>query len=585
MNLIKAIESRMSENDKKQLGNIFAPHEVAVPIEDASQWLTVTRSGEIRSYGFVNRHTPNDPGERAYIASCDGGLSWKLHTDIGGKAIGPCRYIPELDTYICLATASCRPEIDALKGKSGTYAMFSKKGPDDENFEIHKISEDSFHLFFRNYVYIPETDRLIAVTEKTTDDGIYHSVVLVSDDRGKTWDIKYLQSLPRFEMTPPDRAMRWQNHSCEPTITRLADGTLKIICRTSYNYHYQYTSSDNGTNWSGYERSPFHSTLTMPCFKRLSSGRLLFFWCNTQPLPEPPVEELTPKQGDDIISGRWESVFTNRDANHCAYSDDEGRTWHGCREIALNHYRNYSDFRTLCEDDDSRDKSVHQFDAIELPQGKLLLSFGQHISRRLVIMDPKWLEEKSRHEDFRHGLGKVSTQVYVKSVSGGHRGFPGHCAWNRTNGAMLLPDPANNGEEALYITRINDDRLYSQMQGVVWNFPASFAGTVKMRIMPDKDGLSVSLTDRWFNPIDTEVRKQAQISFAAAGSGFAEGEWIDVEIKWTNGKYTAYAGGKIISDGAWSCNSELGLSYLVVQSMKNDFNGGSYIKYFDMKAD
>ena len=140
MNLIKAIESRMSENDKKQLGNIFAPHEVAVPIEDASQWLTVTRSGEIRSYGFVNRHTPNDPGERAYIASCDGGLSWKLHTDIGGKAIGPCRYIPELDTYICLATASCRPEIDALKGKSGTYAMFSKKGPDDENFEIHTSS-------------------------------------------------------------------------------------------------------------------------------------------------------------------------------------------------------------------------------------------------------------------------------------------------------------------------------------------------------------------------------------------------------------------------------------------------------------
>lgn len=584
MDLIKAIEERMSENDKKQLGNIFAPHEVAVPIDDASNHLTVTRDGEIRSYGFVSKHTPTDTGERAYIASCDGGLSWKLHTDIGGKSIGSCCYIPELDTYIRLATASFHREIDVLKEKSGTYAMFSKAGPDDEDFEIYKVSDDSFHIF-RDYIYIPEIRRLITVSEKTTDDGIYYSVVFVSDDLGKTWDIKYLTPLPRFEMTPPDRAIRWQNHSCEPTITRLADGTLRIICRTSYNYHYQYTSSDNGTTWSEYERSPFHSTLTRPYLKRMSNGRLLFFWCNTQPLPEPPVEELTPTQGDDIISGRWESVFTNRDANHGAYSDDDGRTWHGCREIALNPYRNHCDFRTLCEDDDSRDKSVHQFEAVELPQGKLLLAYGQHICRRLVIMDPKWLEETSRHEDFRHGLGKVSTHIYVKSVSGGHRGFPGHCAWNRTNGAMLMPDPANNGEEALYITRINDDKLYSKVQGAVWNFPSSFEGTVKIRMMPDKDGLSLALTDRWFNPIDTEVRNQAQISFVAGGNGFTAGKWVDVEIKWTNGKYTAYAGNEIISDGAWNCGSELGLSYLVVQSMKTDCDGGSYIKYFDMKAE
>lgn len=77
-----------------------------------------------------------------------------------------------------------------------------------------------------------------------------------------------------------------------------------------------------------------------------------------------------------------------------------------------------------------------------MPYGKILLSCGQHkYARRLILLDPKWLLETSREEDFAYGLENVSTQVYLKSVSGNRRVRAGHCAWNRTHGAVLMPDP------------------------------------------------------------------------------------------------------------------------------------------------
>lgn len=78
----------------------------------------------------------------------------------------------------------------------------------------------------------------------------------------------------------------------------------------------------------------------------------------------------------------------------------------------------------------------------------MLLCYGQHPAcRRLLIFDSAWLYETGRRENFRHGLDSVSTQVYLKSVSGNFRGVSGHCAWNRTNGAVLVPDPDGNFEK------------------------------------------------------------------------------------------------------------------------------------------
>lgn len=49
---------------------------------------------------------------------------------------------------------------------------------------------------------------------------------------------------------------------------------------------------------------------------RLEDGRLLFFWCNTTPLPEM-----------ETANGVWDDVFTNRDVTHVAISEDDGKTW------------------------------------------------------------------------------------------------------------------------------------------------------------------------------------------------------------------------------------------------------------------
>ncbi|MFR5864082.1 MAG: hypothetical protein ACLUFV_02210 [Acutalibacteraceae bacterium] len=83
---------------------------------------------------------------------------------------------------------------------------------------------------------------------------------------------------------------------------------------------------------------------------------------------------------------------------------------------------------------------------------KVLVQVGQHANvRRLILFDVDWLYETDRAEDFRCGLGALSTQVYLRSVSGGFRGFTGHCAWNRTNGAVPVPDPSGDHTEALLL--------------------------------------------------------------------------------------------------------------------------------------
>ena len=58
----------------------------------------------------------------------------------------------------------------------------------------------------------------------------------------------------------------------------------------------------------------------------------------------------------------------------------------------LNMIRNAPDFRVNGGNLSSADKSVHQFQAIELPGGKILVEYGQHeASRRIVIFDADWL--------------------------------------------------------------------------------------------------------------------------------------------------------------------------------------------------
>jgi hypothetical protein len=473
----------------------------------------------------------------------------------------------------------------------GTWALAGEGGPDSTSLQWYKIS-DYEHADPRTPFPMRSRKRWIIPTQEPAGDaGGFRPALYLSDDDAKTWKKVTLKSAPAHTVQWPHEGVRWQNGSCEATITELNSGALLLLARTSQDYHYQYYSYDGGETWTDPVPSPFHATLTMPNLFRLSDGRLLFFWCNTQPLPELRHDRQWPPLNVSELTGKSEDVFTNRDANHAAISEDDGKTWLGFREIWLNTIRNDADFRSKGANDESLDKSVHQFEALELPFGKVLLIFGQHhLSRKMIIFDPAWLYEKKREENFRTGTGSLSTQVYLNSVSGNFRGFSGHCAWNRTNGAVLVPDPDGNFEEALLIGSIKDPRLFSEIQGAAWNFPAAVSGKVTVRLRIKGEGLRLSLTDRWFNPIDPTLEQLGSYSFILKKPDIPQDIWTNVELVWNReGTATLRIGDKPGYEMKARGTAPFGLSYLHLQSLPGDYidstgyTGGALIKNLSME--
>ena len=580
------MESLLGSFDEKRLRSIFEPVIVGVPPADAGTNLCVLQDGEIRVYGAEGKKR-DFPGNRIYLSSRDCGLSWKVFPE-SPYALGKSVKSPYSGRY--LAVVHTKPGNWPANAPNGSeiQAVMSDGGPPSTELTWRDIPGERYGDI-RTPVPLRTRKRWIVPAQGQTNsngDISNQPILLISDDDGDTWHTVRLKPAPRHEIVFPHKGYRWQNGSCEPTLVELTNGTLLLIARTSQDYHYQYFSYDGGNTWTDPEPSSFHGTLTMPTLCRMSNGRIVFLWCNTQPLPELRHEDQWPQLEPWEVSGeRGEDVFTNRDANHAAISDDDGKTWAGFREIWLNPIRNDADFRTKGSSDDSLDKSVHQIGALELPFGKLLLEFGQHpSSRKLAIFDPDWLYEKSREEDFRHGMGNLSTHVYLKSVSGNFRGFSGHCAWNRTNGAILAPDPDGNFEEALLISRVSDKRLFSEVQGAVWNFPAAHNGEITIRLRIEGEGIRLSLTDRWFNPIDVTIKDFARFTFTVDKKNLPAGEWVDIKIAWKGNSAEVIWNDKIIGETLSQAESAHGMSYLHMQSLAEEADLGTLIKKLKMES-
>ena len=175
--------------------------------------------------------------------------------------------------------------------------------------------------------------------------------------------------------------------------------------------------------------------------------------------------------------------------------------------------------------------------------------------------------------------------MYLRSVSGNYRGVSGHCAWNRTNGAVLVPDPAGNFEEALLIAHIPDSRLQSGVQGMVWNFPASVRGEVTVRLQIEGEGLRLSLCDRWFNPIDETVKALAAFSTRLTREDAPGGGWTAVSLRWDTeaGEAVLSAGGRPLRILSRQQEAPNGLCYLHLQSMETADLRGSLIKWMEKR--
>ena len=569
MNFIELIKSNMTDEDIKLLDDIYSPEEVAVCDKDAWNSLCVTRSGAIRYYG---RYRPKnifefDTARRCYIESTDGGLTWKRHLKPDGT-LGAGDYIPFLDKYM---------EAD-FTWKTGITIRIAN--------DIGAPIEEEYKLPFEglaepmHFTALKSRNRILMVCTENRFDlhpTAYFQVLLWSDD-GRNWHKTTLSPAKFFEKTFPHKGMRWEQNNREAAVAELDDGTILMITRTANDFHYMATSTDGGESFSEFTPTTFHSDGTMPKLLKLSDGRLLFCFCNTKAMPERAEAD-----------GMWEDFFTNRDVCHAAISEDDGKTWRGFRELRLSPIRHNHDLRSAGGPEDGGDKSVHQFELIELPDGKILMANGQHrLLSRLLIFDPNWLYETSRKEDLLHGFENLSCQGYVESIPGGYRGlgYAGHCAYNRINTALLLPSPENNGKEALFLAPQTEPHLISKVSGAVWNFPALRKGKLTLRAYLPGGALRLSLLDHWFNPTDDSVEYFAPFSVNLRRD-MQDGElFTTFEIEFDTENMTARLSAGKYLDLSFRMNGEApnGLCYLHLQYASDDMNG-AYITGWEVKGE
>ncbi len=586
-NYIEVLKNNLSCEDKKLLKKIYEPTIVCYPADCACTNICITDDGEIRYYSVDDKLEYADNKQRIYFASKDCGLSWKKYIVEDDDIMGHAYKSAYSGRYFDLRSYNDRE-------KNGFYVCFSN-GYDDVVTKCVRIGDympayDVANLHHpRIYpIALKGKKRYVAVGEGRIESEFSSTFVMYSDDDCETWTFVVPEIVPNIDVESPHKGARWHN-SCEPTLIEKNDGTLMMIVRTSQNYHYAYYSYDFGETWTKPEPTIFHSTLTMPTLYRLHDNRLMFFWCNTQPLPELDHSKQMPPLDSGEQDGTWEDLFTNRDANHVAISEDDGESWIGFREMMLNPVRNNSDFRAAGGGYRIKDKSVHQIEAIELPYNKMLVFAGQHeYCTRGFIFDIDWLYEKNRKEDFTHGLINMSTQVYLKSISGNFKSFSGHCAWNRTNGAVVMPDPDyKDREEVLFLSVTDDERLYSNTQGAVWNFPTVKKGSVKIKLRVCGSGLRISLTDRWINPVDAEIQNDAYVTYIATSDIAPNDKWTLLEVKWNteSGDCIIKCDDAVVASLKSKVAAPYGICYLHLQTVgKEPDVKGVYIKSLDMKA-
>ncbi len=577
---VKLLNARLDEESKRFLNDIYEPTKVyGGGLEAAWSGLCVTRDGRIRFYSPYNKKSVYDTNyEMFYVESDDCGISWKKHMK-PKNSLGASVYIPFTDKYMGTRQNT--------EGEDSLTCVYIGDDPDDENVRKIVLSEKTYVDLKQPFV-LKKRNRIIVSAQEMRPElhpSAYFPVLFYSDDGGETWRETHPGAAPFAESKWPHKGYRWQQNNREQTLAELCDGTLLMITRTACDFHFMSKSYDGGETWSEFTPSPFHSTATMPVLKKLSDGRLLFFWCNTKPLPEL-----------DGADGVWEDVFTNRDVCHCAISEDDGKTWIGFRELRLNPLRNSADFRSVGGPEMCRDKSVHQFEVLELPNNKILFVNGQHpVCCGIYIFDIRWLYERERHEDFIHGLSSLTVHTYVKGIIGENPSTPddpnkysGHCAYNRTNCSFLLPNPEDERKEALFIRRDGDDILTSGIGGAVWNFPSAKRGMLSLRAYIPGKGLRVSLLDYWMNPGDDTAEYFADMSIVIRRDMQPHGEVFSdftIEFDCDNNKAVISCGDYFSIEKNLGGAHPNGLSYLHMQSAatEEDYEG-AYIERIDFES-
>lgn len=248
------------------LDEVYEPVVVGVPPSDAYIGLSLLPDGELRHYNYGEHAAQTAP---MYLSSRDHGLTWKTVS------------LPKELSYADQRSPVSGEYVRVFCNNKGVYAMRTEGGLDGGR-TIVKI-DDRPGIMNKPPVWIRNGKRVISGAHRTDRSGAY---VYYSDDDGRTWKASAQVTVPPHRKGGFHQGTRWNHGAVEPTVVELNDGRLWMLMRTSQDRHYQAFSEDGGETWSEATPSPFYGTITMPTLYRMSDGRLLFFWCNTTPLPE-----------------------------------------------------------------------------------------------------------------------------------------------------------------------------------------------------------------------------------------------------------------------------------------------------------
>ena len=535
-----------TQNEIPSLDKIYEPVIVGVVPCDAYVGLSKMDDGEWRHYNYGENAASQRP---LYLSSKNQGKSWQT------------KFLPKDIPYADQKSPISGEYIRIFTGNGKVYALRTEGGLEGGR-TIIKI-DDKLGIMNKPPIFVRGGKRIISAAHRTDRSGAY---VYYSDDDGRSWKISQQVNAPKHVKSGFHQGIRWNHGAVEPTVVELNDGRLWMIMRTAQDKHYQSFSTDGGETWSMATPSPFYGTITMPTLYRMHDGRLLFFWCNTTPLPELPT-----------ATGVWDDVFTNRDAVHVAISEDDGKTWMGFRELMLNAERNSDNFGNTVS---GQDKSVHQVQAVEVEPGKILVAAGQHAQcRRLLVFDVSWLYEPVRTNDFSDGLSQWSAFRYYK-------GIVGHCCYNRQEEPILVNHPDCKDAKAMQLKYEPNDKFLQDNQGAVWNFPTAKNGFVKLSMKFPKGSESVDLilNDRWFNPTDTVARYECMYTLPLNRKklNIHDEKWHTVSIYWQHNKRAV-----VRVDGRKRANlpsvnaTEHGISYLHLLGGQRLDTTGIFIEYVE----
>jgi hypothetical protein len=350
------------------------------------------------------------------------------------------------------------------------------------------------------------------------------TTTIFSDDGGARW-----RQSPAELTAPCYAGYNGANYGAvEPTIIELQDGRVWMLIRTQTGSLYESFSPD-GVSWSKPEPSRFRSSDSPAYLTRLRDGRIVVFWNNCE--------------NTSRINGQ--GVYTNRDALHAAISDDEAKTWRGYREVCLDLLRNDPPPKR-------GDRGTAYPYAVPTANGAVLLVTGQgHGRRNILRIDPAWLCQTHREDDFSHGLdGWCVFKAFGPAVG-----------WwrNRTQGPCLVDHPGKPGSKVLHVRRPDDN----DGDGAVWNFPLARRGKLAVRLMLRKGfgGGSIALADRFIQPTDNVGEKKVLVVVPIAAEGGLPGgqrlradRWYTIELTWSMNAHQCH----VAVDGKRACS--LGMS-------------------------